>query len=96
MSVNRADLDEDVDNIPAPSLPLEVSFQRPCNERKMEANSSQTQCPVFQIFQRYIGKLKLPVLLVLTTEQTFKMVHLHFDFTFHAKPFCCTIVLVSQ
>ena len=48
--------------------------------------------PVFKSLQHYIGKLKLTVLLVLTTEQTFNMVHLHCDFLFPQKAFvksCC-------
>ena len=36
------------------------------NERKMEATSSQTQCPVFKGLQRHVGQRILTVLLVLT------------------------------
>ena len=53
----------------------------------MEVYSSQTQHPVFKSLQHYIGKLKLTVLLVLTTEQTFNMAHLHCDFHFPQKAF---------
>ena len=56
-------------------------------ERNMEVYSSQTQHPVFKSLQHYIGKLKLTVLLVLTTEQTFNMAHLHCDFHFPQKAF---------
>ena len=48
------------------------------NERKMEATSSQTQSPVSEILQRYIGQQKLTVLLVLT-EKIFQ--HGAFDST---------------
>ena len=54
------------------------------NERKMEANSSHTHHSVFRTLQRYIGELKLTVLLVMTAEQAFNMTHLHFYSTFHA------------
>ena len=53
----------------------------------MEAYSSQTQHPVFKSLQHYIGELKLTVLLVLTTEQTLNMGHLHCDFHFPRKAF---------
>ena len=53
-------------------------------ERKMEANSSQTQHSVFKRPLRYIGQLKLTVLLVITAEQAFNMTHLHFYSTYRA------------
>ena len=53
----------------------------------MEAYSSQTQHPVFKSLRHHVGELKLTVLLVLTTEQTFNMAHLHCDFYFPRKAF---------
>ena len=59
----------------------------------MDTTSRTTQCSVSKILQRYIKKLKLTALLVLT-KQTFSTWRICFHFL--GNPLLCAIVFVRQ
>ena len=61
---------------------------------KMEETSTQTQCPVSKILQRYISEIKLSMRFNSLTEYTFSTWRICFHFL--GKLLLCAIVFVSQ
>ena len=76
------------------SLPFAMFFSK-TRERKIEATSSQTQCPVFKtLVSHWRAKLMLTVLF--WPFKLFQHALWQFDFPFNEKPLWCAIVSVRQ